>query len=81
MDNADVEIRDMIKILKSLIKNAKEQRESANRYCEQVASIMENLESTIGRKMLAEITQENYKQLIELDIKISLLEKELNDLM
>lgn len=77
MDNADVEKRDVIKILKSCIKNAEELRERANKYCEQMASIMDDLESATGRKMLAEITQENYKQMIELDIKISLMEKEL----
>lgn len=39
---------------------------------------MGELETEEGRQMLAEITQENYKQMIELDIKISLLEKELD---
>lgn len=77
MDNADVEIRDMIKILKKCINNAKELRERANKYCEQMASIMDDLESVTGRKMLAEIMQKNYKQMIELDIKISLMEEEL----
>ena len=77
MDNADVEKRDVIKILKSCIKNAKELREGVNKYCEQMASIMDDLESEAGRKMLSEIMQESYKQMIEIDIRISLLEKKL----
>lgn len=77
MDNADVEKRDAIKILKSCMKNAKELREGAKKYCEQMASIMYDLESESGRKMLSEIMQEIYKQMIEIDIRISLLEKEL----
>lgn len=71
------EKHDSIKIIERHIEYSKEQREAAVKYCEQVASIMEELESEEGKKLLAEITQENYKQILELDIRIELLEKEL----
>lgn len=70
--------KDQEKILKKAIEAAKEQRKAATKYCEDIASVMGELETEEGRQMLAEITQENYKQMIELDIKISLLEKELD---
>lgn len=72
------EIKDYIILQKEILKITKEHR----KYIEEVinvktARIMDKLKTEEGKNKLAEMTQKNYKTMIELDVMILQLEKTL----
>ena len=62
-------------IAKTSHKLVKQQKEELEKFCEQVAGIMPELKTDTGRQELAELTQGNFKAMIELDIQLAQLEK------
>lgn len=71
------ELQDCILITEKILKLVKKQRDYAQQFCEEIASIMGEIKTDSAKKELSELTQQNYTKLIEMDIKIGLLEKTL----
>lgn len=59
------------------MKLVKKQRDYVQRFCEEIASIMGEIKTDSAKKELSELTQKNYAELVEMDIRIGLLEKTL----
>ena len=78
-DNKD-KIDDTILILSSALKSAKKQKASLEKYCAEIAGTMDQLKTNSARRDLAKITQMNYKKMIELEINIAEMEKNIKDL-
>lgn len=75
MENSKERLEDEILILNSSLKAAKEQRVSLEKFCQQIADIMDLLKTDSAKQELAEITQTNYAKMIELDVNIGQMEK------
>lgn len=77
MENNEIEVlKDSIILGESLIEVAKKKKEVLDDYNTKIAGIMEKLKTDEIRQELAVITQENYKNQIELEINLAQLEKE-----
>ncbi len=71
------ELQDWILITKRQLKLVKKQRDYVQQFCEEFASIMGEIKTDSVKKELSKLTQENYTELVEMDIRIGLLEKTL----
>lgn len=77
MENNEIEVlKDSLILGESLIEVAKKKKEVLDDYNTKIAGIMEKLKTDEIRQELAVITQENYKNQIELEINLAQLEKE-----
>lgn len=68
-------LEDTLLILESALKSAQEQKEYLQKYCEEIAAIMDQLKTESAKQELAEITQVNYKKMLEFDINIAKTER------
>lgn len=68
-------IDDKIVLYESMIKAAKNQQRELQTYMEEIAEIMDRLKTDEVKQELAEITAENYKRAIELEINIAIAEQ------
>ncbi len=71
------ELQDCILITEKSLKLIKKQRDYVQQFCEEIASIMGEIKTDSAKKELSELTQKNYAGLVEIDIRIGLLEKRL----
>ena len=77
MENNEIEVlKDSLILGESLIEVAKKKKKVLDDYNTKIAGIMEKLKTDEVRQQLAVITQENYKNQIELEINLAQLEKE-----
>ena len=76
-ENNKYQIEDAIVIMETSLAAAKEQKVALEKYCAQIAGIMEKLKTNEAKQELAEITQVNYKKMIELEVRIAEMEKQL----
>lgn len=77
MESNEIEVlKDSLILGESLIEVAKKKKEVLDDYNTKIAGIMEKLKTDEIRQQLAVITQENYKNQIELEINLAQLEKE-----
>ena len=76
-ENEKDQLEDAIVIMETSLIAAKEQKVALEKYCVQIAGIMEKLKTNEGKQELAEITQVNYKKMIELEVRIAEMEKQL----
>ena len=77
MENNEIEVlKDSLILGESLIEVAKKKKKVLDDYNTKIAGIMEKLKTDEVRQALAVITQENYKNQIELEINLAQLEKE-----
>lgn len=77
VENEKNQLEDAIVIMETSLAAAKEQKVALDKYCTQVAGIMEKLKTNEAKQELAEITQVNYKKMIELEVRIAEMEKQL----
>ena len=77
MENNEIEVlKDSLILGESLIEVAKKKKKVLDDYNTKIAGIMEKLKTDEVRQALAVITQDNYKNQIELEINLAQLEKE-----
>lgn len=76
IDNEIEILKDSIILCDSTIDIMKKKKEVLDDYNTKIAGIMEKLKTDEVRQELAVITQENYKNQIELEINLAQLEKE-----
>lgn len=76
-ENNKDQLEDAIVIMETSLEAAKEQKVALDKYCAQIAGIMEKLKTNEAKQELAEITQINYRKMLELDIKIAEMENQL----
>ena len=76
-ENEKDQLEDAIVIMETSLEAAKEQKVALDKYCAQIAGIMEKLKTNEAKQELAEITQVNYKKMIELEVRIAEMEKQL----
>ena len=77
MENNEIEVlKDSLILGESLIEVVKKKKEVLDDYNTKIAGIMEKLKTDEIRQQLAVLTQENYKNQIELEINLAQLEKE-----
>ena len=76
-ENNKDQLEDAIVIMETSLEAAKEQKVALDKYCAQIAGIMEKLKTNEAKQELAEITQVNYKTMIELEVRIAEMEKQL----
>ena len=73
------EIEDSIIIMEKVLEALKEQREQLQHYSEDIAESMILLKSNYGKQLLATLTQDNYCEMIELEVEIAEMEKKIQD--
>ena len=71
------QLEDAIVIMSTALAAAKEQKEGLEKYCGQIAGAMDKLRTEEAKQELAEITQINYRKMVELEIKIAEMENQL----
>lgn len=76
-ENEKDQLEDVILIIETSLAAAKEQKVAVDKFCVQIAGIMEKLKTNEAKQELAEITQVNYKTMIELEVRIAEMEKQL----
>lgn len=76
-ENEKDQLEDAIVIMETSLEAAKEQKEELDKYCVKIAGIMEKLKTNEAKQELAEITQVNYKKMIELEVRIAEMENQL----
>lgn len=77
MENNEIEVlKDSIILCESALEVMKKKKKILDDYNTEIAGIMEKLKTDEIRQALAVITQENYKNQIELEINLAQLEKE-----
>lgn len=76
-ENEKDQLEDVIVIIETSLEAAKEQKVAVDKFCVQVAGIMEKLKTNEAKQELAKITQANYKTMIELEVRIAEMEKQL----
>lgn len=75
MEKNEIEVlKDSLILGESLIEVAKKKKEVLDDYNTEIAGIMEKLKTDEIRQVLAVITQENYKNQIELEINLAEME-------
>lgn len=68
-------IIDRIKIMESGLKAAEEQKVALEKYCTDIAGIMEELKTDTVKQELAEMTQANYAKMVELEVNMAKMKK------
>lgn len=76
-ENEKDQLEDVIVIIETSLEAAKEQKVAVDKFCVQVAGVMEKLKTNEAKQELAKITQANYKTMIELEVRIAEMEKQL----
>lgn len=76
-ENEKDQLEDVILIIETSLAAAKEQKVAVDKFCVQIAGIMEKLKTNEAKQELAKITQVNYKTMIELEVRIAEMEKQL----
>lgn len=76
-ENEKDQLEDVILIIETSLAAAKEQKVAVDKFCVQIAGIMEKLKTNEAKQELSEITQVNYKTMIELEVRIAEMEKQL----
>ena len=76
-ENEKNQLEDAIVIIETSLAAAKEQKVELDKYCVKIAGIMEKLKTNEAKQELAEITQVNYKKMIELEVRIAEMENQL----
>ena len=76
-ENNKYQLEDAIVIMETSLAAAKEHKVALDKYCAQISGIMEKLKTNEAKQELAEITQINYKKMIELEVRIAEMEKQL----
>lgn len=76
-ENEKDQLEDAIVIMETSLAAAKEQKVALDKYCVKISEIMEKLKTNEAKQELAEITQINYKKMIELEVRIAEMEKQL----
>ena len=77
MENNEIEVlKDSLILGESLIEVAKKKKKVLDDYNTKIAGIMEKLKTDEIRQALAVITQDNYKNQIEIEINIAEMEEE-----
>lgn len=71
------EMEDRLILYEVSAREAKKQKELLVKFTENIAGIMDQLKTDVVKKELAELTQQNYKKMIELDMEIALSEEAL----
>ena len=75
--NEKDQLEDAIVIMETSLTAAKEQKVALEQYGVQIARAMDKLKTEQAKQDLAEITQVNYKKMIEFEIRIAEMEKQL----
>lgn len=73
-ENEKDQLEDAIVIMSTALEAAKEQKEALERYGVKIAGAMDRLKTEQAKQDLAEITQANYKKMIEFEINIAEIE-------
>lgn len=76
-ENEKDQLEDAIVIMSAALEAAKEQKVALERYGVQIAGAMDKLKTEQAKQDLAEITQANYKKMIEFEIRMAELESTL----
>lgn len=76
-ENEKDQLEDAIVIMETALKAAKEQKVGLEKYCAQIAGAMEKLKTEEAMQELAEITQINYRKMVELEVRIAEMENQL----
>lgn len=76
-ENEKDQLEDTIIIMDTALKAAKEQKVGLEKFCAKIAGVMEKLKTDSAKQELAEITQVNFKKMIELEIRIAEMETSL----
>ena len=76
-ENEKDQLEDAIVIMEISLAAAKEQKVALDKYCVKISGIMEKLKTNESKQELADITQINYKKMIELEVRIAEMEKQL----
>ena len=71
------QLKDAIVIMSAALEAAKEQKVALERYGVQIARAMDKLKTEQAKQDLAEITQANYKKMIEFEIRMAEIESTL----
>lgn len=73
-ENEKDQLEDAIVIMETALAAAKEQKVALEKYGVKIAGAMDRLKTEQAKKDLAEITQANYKKMIEFEINIAEIE-------
>ena len=73
-ENEKEQLEDAIVIMETALAAAKEQKVALEKYGVKIAGAMDRLKTEQAKKDLAEITQANYKKMIEFEINIAEIE-------
>lgn len=76
-ENEKDQLEDAIVIMETALAAAKEQKVALEKYCLQIAGAMDKLKTEQAKQDLAEITQVNFKKMVELEIRIAEMESSL----
>lgn len=76
-ENEKDQLKDAIVIMSAALEAAKEQKVALEKYGVQIARAMDQLKTEQAKQDLAEITQANYKKMIEFEIRMAELESSL----
>ena len=76
-ENNKDQLEDAIAIMETSLEAAKEQKVALDKYCTQIAGAMDKLRTEQAKQDLAEITQVNFKKMVELEIRIAEMENSL----
>lgn len=76
-ENEKDQLEDAIVIMSTALEAAKEQKVALEKYCLQIAGTMDKLRTEEAKQDLAEITQVNFKKMVELEIRIAEMESSL----
>lgn len=76
-ENEKDQLKDAIVIMSAALEAAKEQKVALEKYGIQIARAMDKLKTEQAKQDLAEITQANYKKMIEFEIRMAELESSL----
>ena len=73
-ENEKNQLEDAIVIMSTALEAAKEQKVALEKYGVKIAGAMDKLKTEQAKQDLAEITQANYKKMIEFEINIAEIE-------
>lgn len=55
-------------------------KKELEKFCEEIAGIMDELKTDQGKDLLAKVTQQNYAKMVELEVNLAESEKQLENL-
>lgn len=76
-ENEKYQLEDAIVIMETALAAAKEQKVALEKYGIKIAGAMDKLKTEQAKQDLAEITQVNFKKMVELEIRIAEMESSL----